>query len=115
MTPILGILASSRPAAAAGDYESIATASGTGSNDEITFSSIPSTYKHLQIRGLANASGTNALMAVRLNGNTSGYARHYLLGNGTAASASAATAQSQITFLDSVTPQTHHRHSKSIF
>ena len=31
-------------------FESIATVSGTGSSGTITFSSIPATYKHLQIR-----------------------------------------------------------------
>ena len=105
MSPILGIYASQISGhlfAPSGAYDSIATGVGTGSNDEITFSSIPSTYTHLQIRGIARAGGTNAFMAIRLNGVTSGYARHYLLGNGTAASAAAATAQSQITFLDSV-------------
>ena len=33
----------------ASSFESIATATGTGSSGVITFSSIPSTYKHLQI------------------------------------------------------------------
>jgi len=31
-------------------YESIASATGTGSSNTITLSSIPSTYKHLQLR-----------------------------------------------------------------
>jgi len=34
-------------------FESIATATGTGSSRTITFSSIPSTYKHLQLRWIA--------------------------------------------------------------
>jgi hypothetical protein len=34
-------------------YESIATATGTGSSGVITFSSIPQTYQHLQIRAIS--------------------------------------------------------------
>lgn len=39
-----------------GAYESIATATGNGSSPIITFSSIPSTYTHLQIRGTGSAA-----------------------------------------------------------
>ena len=33
-------------------FYSIATANGTGSSGLITFNSIPSTYQHLQVRGI---------------------------------------------------------------
>jgi len=83
-----------------GAYDSIATGVGTGSNDEIIFSSIPSTYTHLQIRGIANSGGTNNTMNVRLNGDTSSvYTRHRLIGDGSSASALGQTSQSQIPFL----------------
>lgn len=90
MSPILGIIASSLRASN-NSYESIATASGTGSAATITFSSIPSTYKHLQIRFIAKdtenlgSANTNPL-SLTANSITS-YVYHRLLGDGTSASA----------------------------
>jgi hypothetical protein len=76
-----------------GSYESIASASGTGSSGTITFSSIPSTYKHLQIRCFTSQSATNAnnsaLISFNSDTTNTNYYWHRLLGNGTAASASA--------------------------
>lgn len=84
----------------AGAYDSIATGVGTGSNDEITFSSIPSTYTHLQVRGIANAANVASTINVRLNGDgASNYTRHRLLGDGSSASAVGQTSQVQIPFL----------------
>jgi len=73
-------------------YESIATASGTGSSGIITFSVIPSTFKHLQIRGI-NRSTTAGVSFSQLNFTCNGdtgnnYAQHYLKGDGSAVSAS---------------------------
>ena len=69
--------------AAAGAYESIATISGSGVST-ITFSSIPSTYKHLQIRMFGQAAGgSGGTVRMRLNGDTgSNYTAHYLAGYG---------------------------------
>ena len=67
-----------------GSYESIATAtpSGTGT---FTFSSIPSTYKSLQIRYMSFNSAAG-LINIRFNGiTTATYAYHVLAGDGTAA------------------------------
>ncbi len=47
-------------------YESIATSTATGSS--ITFSSIPSTYKHLQVRALGVFSGTVGAGFMYFNG-----------------------------------------------
>ena len=72
-----------------GSYDAIGTATvGSGGQSTITFSSIPSTYKHLQIRGILR--GTNASSEVsnrmRFNGDTaSNYSYHALYGNGSAA------------------------------
>jgi hypothetical protein len=72
-------------------FESIATATGSGQTS-VTFSSIPSTYKHLQIRIIArdnsgNGGGSGALR-LRFNGDTSSvYDRHNLSGNGSSPSA----------------------------
>lgn len=72
-------------------FESIATATGTGSSGTITFSSIPSTYKHLQIRGIARQSalGSNTRECqVRFNSDSgSNYQRHALIGTGSAVNA----------------------------
>ena len=69
-------------------YESIFTTTLTGSQSDITFSSIPSTYKHLQIRGtILNANGNNNL-ALRFNGSSaSDYSAHQLQGSGASATA----------------------------
>lgn len=63
-----------------GVYESIASVTGTGSSATISFTSIPSTYKHLQIRYNARcASGAITDHYIRLNGDTgSNYTRHWL-------------------------------------
>jgi hypothetical protein len=90
MAPILGIWASSAsPAAAATSYESIATLTANG-----TFTSIPQTYKHLQIRYLARDSSSNTTKGffLRFNGDTgANYAAHSLGGNGSSASAAGVT------------------------
>jgi hypothetical protein len=68
-------------------YASIATVTGTGSNSTITFSSIPSTYKHLQIRGFGSLTGSSNdyfNQPFYVNGdNTANYARHGIRGAGT--------------------------------
>lgn len=92
MTPILGIIASS-VTSAIGDFDSIAsTTVGSGGTATVTFSNIPSTYRHLQIRGIARAANNNAgvqIMVMSLNSdtNSSNYAKHNLSSNGTALSA----------------------------
>lgn len=72
-------------------YESIATVSGTGSSGTITFSSIPSTYTHLQIRGIARsdyATGNYLSSFYRFNSDSgSNYSSHYVISNGASASA----------------------------
>ena len=71
---------------------------GSGGSPSITFSSIPSTYKHLQIRALV--TGTNATQtgstSFQLNGDTgSNYTRHILGGGGATAFAYAATVETK--------------------
>lgn len=90
MAPILGIVASQNYSRITGSYESIATIVPSGSTNTVTFSSIPQTYKHLQLRLLqkdnysANANASN----MRFNGDsTTNYWVHRMYGNGTSASA----------------------------
>ncbi|NDC96044.1 hypothetical protein EB077_12120 [bacterium] len=99
MSPLLETLANgsafgyrSPSAAAGGAFESIATATGNGSSATITFSSIPSTYQHLQIRfiGKSTDSATNTQYNYRLRFNSdtgTNYARHMLNGDGSVAQA----------------------------
>jgi hypothetical protein len=90
--PILGIMAS----AISGNlnsYESIATTTvGSGGSASITFSSIPSTYKHLQVRGIARVSASNSNannVTATFNSDTTGlnYRTHVLDGDGASATA----------------------------
>lgn len=92
----LGTFAQQGVAAATASYESIATTTvGAGGTSTITFSSVPSTYAHLQIRALARtdrSSGAQDALRIRFNSDTgSNYALHYLFGDGTSASAGAST------------------------
>ena len=74
-----------------GSYESIATVTPNGS--DVTFSSIPQTYKHLQIRALARTTRNDAsvdTVYLRFNGDTgNNYNVHTLLGSGSGSPSSA--------------------------
>jgi hypothetical protein len=88
--------------AVATDYESIATINGNGSTATITFSSIPSTYTHLQVRVLARVAAGGEDLTLRFNGDTgTNYTRHRLTGNGSTAAASGSTSTTGITTLGS--------------
>jgi hypothetical protein len=77
------------PAAA---YESIMAVTLSGSTSSVTLTSIPSAYRHLQLRVFARsaqAASSDALY-LRFNGDfTNNYSRHSLSGNGSAVSADA--------------------------
>jgi hypothetical protein len=98
VSPILGIYASQISGhlfAPSGAYDSIAsTTVGAGGVSSVTFSSIPSTYKHLQLRILTRASDS-AVMAgpiFRVNGDSgSNYSYHLLTGNGATIGSTGAT------------------------
>ncbi len=74
-------------------FESIATTTLSGGS--VTFSSIPSTYKHLQIRltgRYSAASSSASAYALQINGDTgANYAFHSLDGDGVGANANATT------------------------
>jgi hypothetical protein len=78
-----------------GDYESIATATvGSGGAANIEFTSIPSTFQHLQLRGIirGDRSDTVSFIKVQANSDTANnYANHGILGNGSSASVYAIT------------------------
>lgn len=86
----LGILGSSL--LAGGDFESIATVTvGSGGAADVQFTSIPSTYQHLQIRGNALSENTTHFQ-IKTNAGT-GDRAHHLYGTGSSATASSTTAQ----------------------
>lgn len=89
MAPILGIFASSITPSVQNSYESISTVTvGAGGAASISFTSIPSTYQHLQIRWSGRSSGTNINAILNVNGDTSSSAYwHLLYGSGSAAAA----------------------------
>ena len=96
---ILGIIASSKLGVPATAYESIASASGTGSSNTITFSSIPSTYTHLQIRAtIRRVSGTAGIRLTFNGDSTTSYDYHVLSGNGTTAIAGGTASDSYIIY-----------------
>jgi hypothetical protein len=85
MAPILGIIASANQGQfiSYNDYEPIATVTvGAGGASTISFTSIPSTYQHLQLRAFLNTSSGNT-NAARFNGDTgNSYSTHFFSGNG---------------------------------
>lgn len=92
LNTLAGIIASSGGAAAVGDYQSIATVTvGSGGSTSISFTSIPSTYKHLQIRYFAKNNSSYGEQGIRVfyNGDTtvSNYYAHRLQGDGSSAGA----------------------------
>jgi hypothetical protein len=83
-----------------GDFESIQTVTvGSGGAANIEFTSIPSTYTHLQIRGLLQAT-YNATdydnIIIRFNSDSgSNYSFHYVSGNGSTASSGSGATQTR--------------------
>jgi len=96
--PILGTVASQFSGKSFSSFESIATVTVTSATSTISFTSIPATYTHLQIRFIGrssyNTTGQDNLV-INFNSNTgSNYAEHYVAGNGTGTDSGA---QSSIT------------------
>jgi len=88
------------PYSPTGAYDALATVTvPSGGQASITFSGIPSTYTHLQLRALtrdAAAYSSDSFFA-SYNGDTgANYAEHWLSGNGSSASAASATSQSNM-------------------
>jgi hypothetical protein len=86
LNTVLGSL-SSGVAASTSSYESIASATPSGTNT-VTFNSIPSTYKHLQLRSSTLSASSGDTLYINFNSDTgNNYTYHRLSGNGSAASA----------------------------
>lgn len=92
LNSIVGLLANG--GGVANSYESISTVTvGAGGQSTISFTSIPSTYKHLQLRAfMQNNRGTYSTSTYLLRANSdsgANYYNHVLVGSGSAASAAA--------------------------
>ena len=96
-------VANSGVTAGAGSFESIASATGTGSSNTITFSSIPGTYQHLQIRAIlknTHPGDFESILEIRANSDSgSNYSRHRLAGDGASVVAAGAATQSIMSFM----------------
>ena len=83
-----------------GAYDALATVTLSATTSSITLAGIPSGYKHLQIRFMAQSNrGTFAIddVRMRLNSDTaSNYSAHILVGSGAAASAYAESSTTSI-------------------
>lgn len=90
MSPILGARGGLSASAygftsavvAEGDYESISTVTvGSGGATSVSFSSIASTYKHLQVRCVYNTITNPDNIGLTINGSTAPVRTHFLFGN----------------------------------
>jgi hypothetical protein len=90
--PILGIMASQISGhlwAPEGAYDALATVTLSAATASVTFSGIPSGYKHLQIRLIASSASGSSYLQMKVNGDTTAanYASHYLYATGVGVSA----------------------------
>jgi hypothetical protein len=89
-------------------FNSIATQTvGSGGASSITFSSIPSTYTHLQLRVLSKTVGGDYNdLQMNFNGDTgNNYAWHRMYGNGAVGVAQATTSTNYLPLLDTGSTQ----------
>ena len=95
MSPIVGSLAGISaqayglfaPPLVTGNYYSIQTVTLTTGSSTISFSSIPGTYTHLQVRALTvtNVPSGSGVMYFNGDSTNTNYRNHYLYGSGTSA------------------------------
>ena len=92
-----------------GSFESISTTTvGVGGQSTVTFSSIPTNYKHLQLRIMLGSNNSSADSTdMRFNGDTgSNYTYHQLYGTGAAAGSEASTPRTAAIAGISIRPNT---------
>ena len=101
MSPILGIVASQNYPRVTNSYESIATVTLGSNATSVSFTSIPSTYTHLQIRAIARTDRSGVAsgdwMKITFNSDTgTNYAFHQMQGDGASASAAASASSANM-------------------
>lgn len=101
----LGILAvaGAGGGGAAGDFQLIETVALSGTQTSVTFSNIPNTFRHLQIRCITKVtdSANNNAQSVSLQFNSdtgSNYAHHRLRGNGSDVTSESSSSQTSIVY-----------------
>ena len=95
--PILGIMASQGAITRGSSFESIQTINVTTAVTSVTFTSIPSTYTHLQIRMTTKDNTGLASQSIRINGDSgSNYGWHRLYGEGATANSGAGSSDNKI-------------------
>jgi hypothetical protein len=97
--PIFGITASSNQFAKLGDFFQIATTTLGSSQSTVTFSSIPQTYTHLQIRFISQNDRADVNNGILLQFNSdsgTNYSWHRLWGDGANAFSGASTSTTGI-------------------
>jgi hypothetical protein len=88
------MLAGSNPSL---NFDSIQTVTVGTAQSTLSFTSIPATYTHLQIRGFTLGSVTAQDVKLQFNSDTAtNYSIHYLQGSGSAASSAGLASQSYI-------------------
>jgi hypothetical protein len=94
----VGIMDGSLAPVVIGDYDSIQTVTvGSGGSASVTFSSIPSTYKHLQIRVIGKSTAAQSVGDLTFNSDTgSNYTYHSIYGDGSSAASEASTPRANI-------------------
>jgi hypothetical protein len=99
LNSLIGIIASSGGVTSTNSYESIATTTvGAGGSSSITFSSIPSSYQHLQIRvfgrttnSVSSESFENTIVSFNSDTTNANYAWHNIVGDGASVTANGFT------------------------
>jgi len=89
-------------AAVSASYESIATVTTSASQSTLSFTSIPSTFKHLQLRihARSNRASNDTSVRIRFNSDTaSNYNNHRLYGNGATANADGVANDTRVVLL----------------
>ena len=99
LNTVIPIFSSAGAGAAGTAYESIATVTvGSGGAANVEFTSIPNTYSHLQIRGIARSakSASDDNLGIRFNSDSgSNYTSHFIYGDGANADVGAVTAETR--------------------
>ena len=97
MSPILGIWASSRPAITPDTgamFPLQVVTVGPAGASSVSFTNIPNTYTHLQIRISGKWEGSDEQISARFNSDSgNNYAYHQLYGTGSSVAAGAATSR----------------------
>jgi hypothetical protein len=77
-------------------FVSIATVTAAGGESTLSFTSIPQTYKHLQIRGLGKSLSPYGISGdiIRFNSDSgANYTKHYFYGNGSSVGSTGSASQ----------------------